>query len=124
MPGGTRRSSTWTAGRTGSRVSCACRRPGSLSRSCGRATISPRRSAGECSRRRRVPRTALVYALPALAILLAWLRIEDPKREILRAVLLAALALAPALAGGLKARLLVLAVTLVAGSWIAPGAEP
>jgi transglutaminase-like putative cysteine protease len=71
-----------------------------------------------------VARTALVYVLPALTIILAWVRIEDPKRELVRAVLLAALALAPALVRPLRARLVVLAVTLVVGSWIALGASP
>lgn len=68
-------------------------------------------------------RTALVYVLPALTIVVAWARVESPHPEITRAVLLAVLAAAPALVRPFRARLLVLTGALVVGSWIATGAS-
>ena len=72
---------------------------------------------------RSAARTAAVYAVPAAAIVIAWLRIEGPPRAGGDAVILALVALAPALVGGLRLRLAVLAGSLLVGTWIALGAS-
>ncbi len=64
-------------------------------------------------------KTALLYLVPALAIVLAWVRIERPQAGITRAVVLAAVALAPALVPALRLRLIVLAGAVLLGFWVA-----
>src|SRR5262245_4108542 len=92
-------------------ASCACRPPVFRSRSCGKATISPRLSGNDGWRRRRMARVraGAIYILPAAGILLAWLRIEGPPRDAGRAVLLALLAVTPVLAARLRNRLVLAA---------------
>ena len=72
---------------------------------------------------RSAARTTAVYAVPAAAIVIAWLRIEGPPRAGGDAVILALVALGPALVGGLRVRLAVLAGSLLVGTWIALGAS-
>ena len=64
-----------------------------------------------------------MYALPAVAILVAWLRIEKPSDAAGRAILLALIALVPALVPGRALRLVAVAAALVLGSWVALGAS-
>ena len=68
-------------------------------------------------------RLAAVYVLPAVAIVVAWLRIEQPADGGGYAIVLALLALAPALVP-CRVRLAVLAAVVLFGSWIALGASP
>jgi transglutaminase-like putative cysteine protease len=67
-------------------------------------------------------RIAAIYVLPALAVAVAWMRIEGPPHPGGRTFLLVLLALAPALAPGRRLRLALVAVALVLGSWLALGA--
>jgi len=64
-----------------------------------------------------------MYVIPAVAILVAWLRIETPTHGAGRAVVLSLIALAPALAPGRAPKLTAVAVALVIGSWVALGAS-
>jgi transglutaminase-like putative cysteine protease len=66
-------------------------------------------------------KTALLYLVPALAIAVAWVRIERPQTAIPRAVLLATIALAPALVRAGRLRLAVLAGTILLALWTALG---
>jgi hypothetical protein len=64
-------------------------------------------------------RITLVYLVPALAIVLAWIRIERPQTAVARAVVLAAIALAPALVRPLRLRVPAMALAVVLGAWVA-----
>jgi hypothetical protein len=64
-------------------------------------------------------KTALVYVLPALAMMLAWIRIERPYTGLARALVLVVFALLPALVRPLRLRLLVLLGVVLYGGWAA-----
>ena len=68
-------------------------------------------------------RTLAAAALPAVAIVVSWGRLEDPRLsgELL---LVAALALLPAFARGTPARVGLLLASLAAAAWVAFGAQP
>jgi len=68
-------------------------------------------------------KTALVYSLPALVVIASWLRLEQP-REGGAALLLALLALAPALVRPLWPRLAIGAVTTIVAAGIAFDTSP
>ena len=68
-------------------------------------------------------RLAAVYALPAVAILVAWVRIEQPANAGGRAIALALLALVPALVPGWRLRIACTVVVVILGSWLALGAS-
>jgi transglutaminase-like putative cysteine protease len=68
-------------------------------------------------------RTLAACALPALAVSVAWLRIEDP-RQIDEALAVLGLALIPALLPRAWQRALVAAASGLSAMWIAFGAEP
>jgi Transglutaminase-like superfamily/TgpA N-terminal domain len=68
-------------------------------------------------------RTAAIYVLPAAAIVIAWMRIEGHPHPVGHALLLALVALAPALVPGRRLRVAAAAVALVLGSWLAVGAS-
>ncbi|MDQ3671052.1 MAG: DUF3488 and transglutaminase-like domain-containing protein [Actinomycetota bacterium] len=68
-------------------------------------------------------RALAACALPALAISVAWLRLEQPA-EIAEAFAVVALALAPAVAPSMWLRALVAVASTLGVAWIAFGAEP
>jgi transglutaminase-like putative cysteine protease len=70
-----------------------------------------------------VGRTLAASLLPALAIAVAWLSLEEPRfaRE---AAVIAALAIIPALVGGRTSRLAATAASALAAAWLAFGAQP
>jgi len=72
----------------------------------------------------RSARLASLYALPAITVVVAWVRLEHPRAGVERALLLALLALAPALVRPLRARLVAAVVVIALGGWIAVGASP
>jgi len=70
-----------------------------------------------------VRRTLAACALPALAISVSWLRIENPRRNG-EALAIVALALAPALFPHVWQRVLALGTAAAGATWIAFGAQP
>jgi len=64
-------------------------------------------------------RTALVYALPALVVAVAWLRLEEPRAEGTTWLGLVLLALVPALLPTLGLRLLALGPVVLVAVWLA-----
>ena len=68
-------------------------------------------------------RTAAIYVLPAAAIVIAWMRIEGSPHPTGRAILLALVALAPALLPGPWLRVAAVALAVVFGFWLALGAS-
>jgi protein-glutamine gamma-glutamyltransferase len=68
-------------------------------------------------------RSFLASLLPAFAIASAWLRIEEPSRAG-DALLVAAVALTPALVASSRLRVLAVAAAVAAVAWIAFGAQP
>lgn len=64
-------------------------------------------------------RIALVYLVPALTIMLAWIRIERPHTAFARAAVLAAIALAPALVRPLRLRVPAVAGAVLLGASVA-----
>ncbi len=68
-------------------------------------------------------RTLAAAALPAVAIVVSWGRLEDPRLsgELL---LVAALALLPAFARGTPARVVLLLASLAAATWVVFGSQP
>jgi len=66
-------------------------------------------------------RTALAYSLPALLVLVAWLRLEEPRSGGATPYALALLALAPALLPTLRLRLLTIAPAGLVAVWLAFG---
>ncbi len=68
-------------------------------------------------------RTFVACALPALAISVSWLRLEQPA-EIAEALGVVALALAPALVPSAWPRALAVVVSTLGAAWIAFGAQP
>ena len=72
----------------------------------------------------RSARIALLYALPALTVAVAWVRLEHPRTGFDNALLLALLALAPALVRPVRGRVLAATAALVLGGWIAVGSSP
>src|SRR2546425_12334697 len=102
-------------GRAASRRYSAFRRRAFPSPYCAAVTICTAPSARRSSRGWRMPRwrPALVALVPAIVIAQNWLRLERPERDGGNALLLVALALAPAVAPRLWQRLvLLLGVTL------------
>ncbi len=67
-------------------------------------------------------RTALLYVLPATLVASCWLRLERPVDGVWRALLLAALALVPALVHTLKWRVVALLAVAPVAAWVALGA--
>ncbi len=68
-------------------------------------------------------RTLVASALPAFAITLVWLSLEEP-RALQEGLAVAAIALAPSLVPRGVARLVAMAVAVLAAAWIAFGAQP
>jgi protein-glutamine gamma-glutamyltransferase len=66
-------------------------------------------------------RTAAVYSLPAVLVMLAWLRLEEPRQGRATVFALLLLALAPALLPSLRLRLAAAAPAALAGVWLAFG---
>jgi len=68
-------------------------------------------------------RTVAAAALPSIAIVVSWGRLEDPRLsgELL---LVAGLAIAPALARSIAARVGLLALSFAAAAWVAFGSQP
>jgi transglutaminase-like putative cysteine protease len=71
-----------------------------------------------------LPRTLAVSLVPAAVFTAAWLRLESPIDRPLRSVVIALLALLPALVRPLAARLVALLGSLALGSWIAFEVSP
>ena len=71
-----------------------------------------------------MPRRVLTSLIPAAVIATAWLRLESPINQPLRSVAVAGLAVLPALARPLAARIGVLVVSAGTAVWIAYGVSP
>ena len=59
-------------------------------------------------------RPALLALVPGIVVMQNWLRLEDPKRDVGRTILILALAVAPALASRLWLRVVLLALAFLA----------
>jgi transglutaminase-like putative cysteine protease len=68
-------------------------------------------------------RTLLAVALPALAVGVSWIRLEDP-RAVGPVLVAASLAVAPALVRSVRGRIVALVASVLGISWLAFGAEP
>jgi hypothetical protein len=68
-------------------------------------------------------RTVAAAALPAVAIVVSWGHLEDPRRTS-ELLLVAGLAIVPALARSVAARMALLALSLPAAAWVAFGSQP
>jgi transglutaminase-like putative cysteine protease len=66
-------------------------------------------------------RAALVYVLPAAVIAFAWLRLEEPRAGGADALWIVLLALVPALAPRLAARVLAIGPVVLVAAWLAAG---
>src|SRR5688572_12753465 len=91
--------------------------------SCGRATTSRPSSRGGPCRRWHMPRTLLAALLPAIAITATWLSLERPP-QVQDGVVVATLALLPALMASRAGRLVACLVAALGAAWIAFGTQP
>jgi protein-glutamine gamma-glutamyltransferase len=66
-------------------------------------------------------RTAAVYSLPALLVMVSWLRLEEPRQGRATVLALLLLALAPALLPSLRLRLVTAAPAALFAAWLAFG---
>ena len=104
--------------------SCGCRRPACRSRSCAGATTCGPYSACAGRRGRPVRRTAALYAVPAAVVAALWLRLEHPRGDGDRALLVVALALVPGLLPRVWQRAAGALAATVAAAWVALAASP